>query len=210
MPAWPHPETPFHRRRSRSTFKVSLGATLADLERELDHLGARGIIIGAGLREEDIRDDGWPRAGARVPPFPGVEVSFDHPEHGRLVYATDVCEFWEHNVRSIALGLMSLRAVDRYGITRRGEQYAGWRALGPGVQARTMTIEDAWRTLGEAAGIDVLLVPTVGLTAQEIDRAELEVVWREAARRTHPDAGGDAETFVQAKAAHEFLTKALG
>ncbi len=51
----------------------------------------------------------------------------------RLVYATDACEFWQHNVRSIALGLEALRAVDRYGISRRGEQYAGFRAaLTPG------------------------------------------------------------------------------
>lgn len=159
---------------------------------------ARGVIIGAGLREEDIRVDGWPRSGARVPPFPGVEVSFDHREHGRLVYATDVCEWWEHNVRSIALGLESLRAVDRYGITRRGEQYAGWKAIGPGVQARTMTVEDAWTILGEAAGYG----PT-----EESGPEALELLWRSAAKRTHPDHGGDAETFVQAKAAYEFLRK---
>lgn len=46
----------------------------------------------------------------------------------RLVYATDVCEHWQHNVRSIALGLDRLRAVERFGISRRGEQYAGFRA----------------------------------------------------------------------------------
>jgi len=41
----------------------------------------------------------------------------------------NVCdEDWRHNVRSIALGLEALRAVDRYGISRRGEQYAGFRA----------------------------------------------------------------------------------
>ena len=33
-----------------------------------------------------------------------------------------------HNLRSIALGLKALRAVDRYGVSRRGEQYAGFRA----------------------------------------------------------------------------------
>lgn len=44
----------------------------------------------------------------------------------RIVYATDICVLWKHNVRSIALGLESLRAVDRYGITKRGQQYAGF------------------------------------------------------------------------------------
>lgn len=70
-----------------------------------------------------------------------------HPDHGgkfediaainaateqkRLVYATDACQDWRHNVRSIALGLEALRAVDRYGISRRGEQYAGFRGALP-------------------------------------------------------------------------------
>lgn len=70
-----------------------------------------------------------------------------HPDHGgkfediaainaateqkRLVYATDACRYWQHNVRSIALGLEALRAVDRYGISRRGEQYAGFRGALP-------------------------------------------------------------------------------
>lgn len=46
-------------------------------------------------------------------------------EGGRMVLATDVCEDWMHNVRSIALTLEALRAVDRYGATQ-GRQYAGF------------------------------------------------------------------------------------
>ena len=56
-------------------------------------------MIGVDLREQDIRLDGWPRSGARQPSHPGVELSFDTPKKGRLVYATDVCMCWEHNVR---------------------------------------------------------------------------------------------------------------
>jgi len=33
---------------------------------------------------------------------------------------TDSCEFWQHNVRPIALRLVALRAVDRYDVTKRG------------------------------------------------------------------------------------------
>jgi hypothetical protein len=170
---WPHDGTPSEARRSRFTFKASWPDTLELLRRELRLLRASNLVIGCGLREQDIRKDGWPRANAQQPLFPGVEVSFDsdvlldplarrgeelirrhgsvkaaqkatHPDVGgsardfaavqasqerkRLVYATDVCEFWQHNVRSIALGLEALRAVDRYGISKRGQQYAGFRA----------------------------------------------------------------------------------
>lgn len=171
---WPHDSTPADRRRSRFTFKASWASTLDLLDRELRHLGARNIVIGCGLREQDIRRDGWPRASARDPEHPGVEVSFD-TDHGRLVYATDVCERWEHNVRAIALGLEALRAVDRHGITRRGEQYAGFKALpagGPSV----------------ARGLELI-------------RRHGGV--RQALIATHPDRGGDPDEFADVQAARE-------
>lgn len=65
-----------------------------------------------------------PDVGGDHADFVAVQAAQDRK---RLVYATDVCEYWQHNVRSIALGLESLRAVDRYGISKRGEQYAGFR-----------------------------------------------------------------------------------
>lgn len=46
-----------------------------------------------------------------------------------LSYPCDSCDNWQHNVRSIALALQALRAVDRYGVTRRAEQYRGWGKL---------------------------------------------------------------------------------
>jgi hypothetical protein len=67
-----------------------------------------------------------PDAGGTPADFVAVQAATDPTR--RLVYATDACDFWQHNVRSIALGLEALRAVDRYGISRRGEQYAGYRA----------------------------------------------------------------------------------
>ena len=117
-----------------------------------------------------------PRSGAKVPAHPGIEVSFES-RHGRLVYATDVCVFWEHNVRSIALGLEALRAVDRYGITRRGEQYAGWKQLGQGSN-------------GSSAQLGADLVAHHGGV-------------REALLATHPDHGGDPEDFAAVQAYRE-------
>lgn len=132
MPVWPYPETPPANRRSRSTFKAPWSNTLAMLEYEIGFLSGHDVIIGSGWREQDIRLDGLPRSDAREPAFPGVEISFELPDRKRLVYATDVCELWQHNIRSIALGLEALRAVDRYGITRHGEQYAGFAQLTAG------------------------------------------------------------------------------
>lgn len=179
---WPYPPT--KNRRSRWAFKAGWQNTLDLLRHELEVLRARDVIIGAGFREADIRLDGWPRAGAQATAFPGVEVSFDTPTHGRLVYGTDTCQLWQHNIRSIALGLEALRAVDRYGITRRGEQYAGFRALPAG--GETSELRDAaWarRVLHDVVGPDA-----PPLTLQHLARA--------AKSRSHPDAGGSHEQFV--------------
>lgn len=172
---WPHAETPRHKRRSRYTFKASWQNTLDLLDRELRHLKATNVILGAGFREQDLRLDGLPRSNAKEPGHPGIEISFDSP-HGRLVYATDSCERWEHNVRSIALGLEALRAVDRFGITKRGEQYAGWKQLGAGSSSKVERGRDLIQQFGS--------VPA-------------------ALKATHPDIGGDEEDFLAVQAARE-------
>jgi hypothetical protein len=173
---WPHGSTPTHQRRSPHVFKASWSSTLELLDRELRQLKARDIVIGCGLREQDIRIDGWPRSGAREPSHPGVEVSLT-TQHGRLVYATDVCRRWEHNVRAIALGLEALRAVDRHGITRRGEQYAGFRAL-PSATSEP-SAERGRQLIREHGGV------------------------RAALKATHPDTGGDPADFKAVVAAKE-------
>lgn len=70
-----------------------------------------------------------PDTGGSHEDFVALQAALDTDK--RLVYATDACVLWRHNVRSIALGLEALRAVDRFGISRRGEQYAGFRAALP-------------------------------------------------------------------------------
>jgi hypothetical protein len=145
------------------------------LESELRKLGAGSVVIGAAFREQDLRQDGMPRSDARAPSHPGVELSFDS-RHGRLVYATDTCLDWQHNVRSIALGLEALRAVDRYGITERGQQYAGFKALPAGD--------------GPSAARGAELIREHGSV-------------RAALMATHPDRDGDPKDFADVQAARE-------
>ena len=71
-----------------------------------------------------------PRANAS-PKSPAVVIAFES-KHGPLQYATDAFTHWQANVRAVALGLEALRRVERYGITKHGEQYTGWKQLGSG------------------------------------------------------------------------------
>lgn len=168
---WPGPET---RNRRYSQFTASEGATWDLLKRELSKLGAEKLIIQIALREDQIRLDGWPRSGV-TPTHPGVIVAFDS-RYGPLKYATDTFHRYPENLRAIALGLESLRRVDRYGITKRGEQYTGWRELSAG---------DADPDLAQRGR--ELIADHGGETA--------------ALKATHPDHGGSQQDFEAVQAA---------
>lgn len=170
---WPYPDTPSRR---LSPFKAGWDKTLGLLKHEIRLLGGDNIVIGALFREVDLRVDGFPRSGARMPPHPGIEISFDS-RHGRLVYASDACRHWEDNVRSIALGLEALRAVDRHGISRQGQQYAGWKQL-------------------ESGG------PSID-RGRDLIRQHGSV--RAALMATHPDQGGNPRDFADVQAARELI-----
>jgi len=102
-------------RRKRARFRAGYSDTLQLLDRELRFLRAHRLA----LAEDDIRLDGMPRSQAK-PSHPGVVLSFDSA-YGPLSYPCDTFAQWEDNLRAIALGLEHLRAVDRFGVTKRGE-----------------------------------------------------------------------------------------
>jgi hypothetical protein len=158
--------------RPHSPFKAGYQSTINLLGAEATRLGAKRVIVELALREPDLRLDGQPYVGTRTD-HPGVTVAL-HSRHGSLKYTVDKFATWQENLRAIALGLEALRKVDRYGMTSRGEQYTGWKALPSG--------DDALRDRGAE-----LIRRHGGL--------------REALKATHPDHGGDQADFEAVQAA---------
>lgn len=186
--------------RRRAQFRASWPKTVDLMNRELANLQAEDVVLQLALRERDIRLDGYPRADARAD-HPGVILAFKS-RYGPLQYATDTFDDWQDNIRAIALGLEALRAVDRYGVTKRGEQYRGWQAL-PAPAGGPMTVEAAARFIAEqatAAGFPVDPDDVLGPFRQDAYRA--------AARQAHPDTGGDHTTFVRLQEAKRVLNGA--
>lgn len=175
------------RPRKSPLFKVAWNKVLNDLESELEFLDADEVILSVGLNESDIRLDGWPRANAN-PWHPGIIISFGS-KFGPLRYLCDEYEetwygaklnSYQANLRAISLGLAALRAVDRYGITRRGEQYTGWKQLtgsrvGPQSRAEAETLITKYGDL------------------------------KTALFQSHPDHGGSTEEFAAVQTARELL-----
>lgn len=187
---------PFTAERRWSPFKASWSDTTDLLDRELFHLGARDVVLQLALRESDIRQDGLPRANARAPEHPGVAIAFGS-RYGALWYQTDVFTDWKANLRAIALGLEALRKVDRYGITKRGEQYAGWKALASSSDAGPSTAQEAAeviRTMGGGTAAEILR-----------DRQQYRASYIRAARAAHPDTGGTTADFQRLQAAKRLL-----
>lgn len=206
---WPGDLTP-HGRRRGALFSAGFSSTVNLLGRELEQLtkpGQRRAVLQMALTARDIRLDGYPRAGA-TPTHPGVIVSIEST-HGPLSYPADSFDHWQDNLRGIALALEALRKVDRYGVTKNGQQYRGWAQLGAGP---TESSEEAAAILYGMAYPDSN-PEECEQGAREIlaDRDKLMVVYRRAARRQHPDSGtGDEKMWEQFRKSWDIVKGAGG
>lgn len=183
--------------REGSRFTASWSDTQELLDREVRMIDGGHLVIGIDVREQDFRIDGRLRANARPVATSAVEVALDS-RHGPLLYRCDQygylpyrnrMELWQHNVRAVALTLEALRAVDRYGASRSGEQYRGYKAIGAGTGlggSTGMTTSDAAAILLRVAGL--VYEPTREVVTA-LGGARLVRLARAA---THPDRhGGD-------------------
>lgn len=183
---WPGEQTrnrrrhPFRKQNSRGWMESSVNwsGTMDLLERELKQLQAQNVVLQMAVTDRDIRNDGWIRANAN-PAHPGVILAFES-KFGPLKYPCDTFTDWRANVRGIALALEALRKVDRYGVTKRGEQYTGWKRL----PARA------------ANGPAAILAEHSGMTRAEVE-ASPRKAFLLASKSTHPDQGGDADAFSE-------------
>lgn len=201
---WPGP---FTRDRQMSKFSAGLSDTLRLLEREIYHLvdtyaQQKSAELLVAIPAGAFRLDGRPYANAKAE-HPGVIFSIDS-RHGHLSYPCDTFTRWEDNLRAIALALEALRKVDRYGVTKRGEQYRGFLAIeATAAPAGFATADEALDWLASFVGDQW----RGGRIPRERGAAVARVL-RGAQRRAHPDHGGDAATFQRVSLAEAKLREA--
>lgn len=208
LTTWPGSLTPSHQRQ-RSPFSAPLRSTLGSLRVELRALECHRPVLEVAIPASQFRIDGRPYARAQAD-HPGVVLSLPKTTVGPLRYATDRYLTWQDNLRAIALGLEALRKVDRYGITRRGEQYAGFKALPSGATPMpagpdAMTVDEAARVLARAGNL-----LSEGAAQTVLDPVTRSIVWRDAVKRHHPDVGGDRASWDRLEQAKRVLDEHTG
>lgn len=199
---WPGESTPSYGRKP-SPFKVNWGSTLSLLEGEVRALRGTDVTMALSVQPSQIRADGGVYAKARIQ-CPSVILSLTSGKD-RLQFATDRFDWWEDNVRAIALIMEALRKVERYGGVS-GRQYQGFKALpsGASVPAPARPSESAI-----ADAIRVLKEYTVEIRPLTVEHARLMV--RTARARTHPDLrNGSDRDFLDVQHAAESLSLYFG
>lgn len=195
---WPGEPTKYRR---DAQFRSSYAKTLDLLENELHKIGAKEITVQAFFRMDQIRNDGWPYSAAR-PSAPGVILSF-RTKAGALSFPCDQYRTIDDNLRAIALSLTALRAVDRYGVTKRAEQYAGWKRI-------EAPKPNGFDSKTEAA-LFIISQQDTGVTGGAYTVVEnpekRQEVYRRAAKRLHPDNPdtGNSDLFVKLQQALSLL-----
>lgn len=180
--------------KERSRFESTWSQTLDILTYELGRLGARAVVVRLALSDRDIRRDGWPRANSR-PDHPGVVVEW---QIGETWYfrANDKYDDWQDNIRGIVLTLKSLRDVERWGAVS-GEQYEGMR----------LEIEPPGSEAG-SSGSRALAVLERHAGLSLVEGLDVKRLYKMAARKAHPDAGGSDAAFNEVQEAWRVLGKA--
>lgn len=167
---------------NNTVYKASNG-----LYHNLALMGVEDIQLSSDMQ---LRLDGMPRSGQRMPDDAGVAVYFTRAGE-KLVIACDLYMHIEDNIRAIALIVESMRRIERYGGDKMMKRaFTGFTAIeGPDAIRK----EDWWQVLG---------VPP------HSDREAAETSYRNLARKAHPDAGGsDAAMARLNKAIQEARTR---
>jgi hypothetical protein len=211
LESWPGEPTPANSRRKDRPFKVNFEKSVTKLKKELRRIDTTVAVLGTAHAEKDISvSSGLPRFD-KSPSHPGVMVAAD-TKFGSLKWFTDVFSTWPNNLHAIALTLERLRLADLYGVTKRGEQYSGWKMLpGPitagstgstGSPQATMTMEAAARFVAEQGRKFGAMVTADQLIGH---KSLWQEAYRKVAAKLHPDASKDDAIWAKLQDAATLL-----
>lgn len=163
---------------------LTLNEATSRLLEELGRIGADGIVVSTNL---ELRNDGFPRSGQRKPLDCGVCIYFTVDEKPRAL-PCDTYDTIEGNLAAVAAHIEATRTIERNGVATVSEMFAGFMALSSPTEKKK-----SWH--------NVLGVSPIAT------KSEIEIAFREKAKKAHPDAGGSTEAMQElTQAKQEALT----
>jgi hypothetical protein len=167
-------------RNELALFKTALGAAIRNVQREVNRLGGRDLVISTNL---PLRRDGAPSLRAGYVGDIGVAVYFVLKTKP-MCFACDSWNKVEDNMQAIAKTIEALRGIERWGSGQMVEQaFTGFIAL--------PAPEQPWQVLGLDTSTPI--------------PDQVEAAYRRLASEHHPDRGGDTHRMARINAARDAL-----
>lgn len=177
--AWPAGR-PRQHCRERARFQTPLGTAIVNLQREVQMLGGKDLVISSNL---PLRRDGMPSARSTYVSEKGVAAYFMLKKKP-MCFACDRWDAIEDNIQAVAKTIEALRGIERWGSGQMVEQaFTGFIAL--------PSPEQPWQVLGLA---DSRPTPD-----------QVEDAYRRLAMKHHPDRGGSQAEMARINAARDAL-----
>jgi hypothetical protein len=178
---WPigRPRLPAYQRK-RSNFDTNRGRAIAGLLDEIRRLGGRNIVISSNLATYEKRGQQIPYANQSVTD-PGFAVYFERKGRQQC-FALDKYTSIDDNIHAIELTIAALRGIERWGGAEMMDAaFSGFQALPSPEMIMAMPQRKPRHVV---LGVNPE-APT------EVRRA----LYRQLARRAHPDTGGTREAW---------------
>lgn len=188
-----------HRAKADMTINEGIDRVLRELRRLKGRIS--NIVISSDL---ELRRDGLPRSGQRMPSDPGVSVYWTKDGEAQCM-AIDIYDRAEGNLAAVAASIEAMRAIERHGgATVMNRAFQGFKAL-PATTLPTMTSSSAADILSRRSG-DLYLADTL-LESSGKSKEAFQV----AKSRSHPDRnGGDRTAWDEVEAAGRVLSSHHG
>lgn len=187
----------YARHRNGLWKRATVSTACAQIEVEVERMGGHDLVVSTNL---SLRLDGFPRSGQPEPEDPGVAVYFVR-NGARIALACDRWSSVRENLRAIAMHLEAIRGQERWGVGTLDEAFAGYAALPD---------PNAPRHWSVVLGITSDARSSLSTSSVEARGIFLASVYRDRARKLHPDAGGTHEGFVELQKAYDAARRELG
>lgn len=178
-PAWPRTKY-----REQARFDTSFARARQQLLRELDLLGATGVVISSNIM---LRQDGLPYANQKQPEDRGIAVYFTLNGEQQCI----PCDKWtrtEDNLQAIRKTVEALRGLERWGAKEMvNAAFRGFKALPETIIMGEHTSKAWWEVLQ---------------VSQHADWEVIEAAYKRLLHKTHPDKGGTDFEFQELQVAY--------